>query len=324
MRSILLKQFGFPHIRLPFNSMSLLGIDNVAKSLQKASFSATAQPVSNKFASVLIPLYEDSEGVVQVVLTERSSKLPTHSGEVCLPGGKRDPGDADDVATALREAEEEVGIDPSSVQILARLPCVLSKHLLSVAPVVGVIPAGTRLRPQASEVAAVFTAPLHMFVDGCPGYYSRDVEWEKGIPYRLHFFPHVHRGRDYLIWGLTAGILIAVAERAFGRSAAFPVTPPGARPYTDLLWDGHKLRYRATDAAALQAVGADGAPGAATRRLTRAAAAVATAQGQLLPGAADCPAAAAQAGGAGVVLMQQQQHQAGVAMQPEGAREAVG
>lgn len=55
---------------------------------------------------------------------------------------------------------------------------------VQVAPVVGVIPAGTRLRPQASEVAAVFTAPLHMFVDGCPGYYSRDVEWEKGIPYR--------------------------------------------------------------------------------------------------------------------------------------------
>lgn len=93
MRSILLKQFGFPHIRLPFNSMSLLGIDNVAKSLQKASFSATAQPVSvllfvliqlclndyaqkyfayikqvsNKFASVLIPLYEVRAKLLQVV-----------------------------------------------------------------------------------------------------------------------------------------------------------------------------------------------------------------------------------------------------------------
>jgi hypothetical protein len=86
-------------------------LERVLSNLQ-ASCSATpvAPAVSGKFAAVLVPLFEDpATGQVHVVLNQRSSRLKTHSGEVCFPGGKRDPGDADDVTTALREAQVRRG-----------------------------------------------------------------------------------------------------------------------------------------------------------------------------------------------------------------------
>ncbi|GAB4816681.1 hypothetical protein N2152v2_003727 [Parachlorella kessleri] len=197
-------------------------------------------------AAVLIPLFEDSEGDVRVVLTQRSSKLSTHSGEVCLPGGKREPSDPDDIATALREANEELGLEPAAVNVVGRLPCFLSKHKLSVTPIVGLIPSDLHFCPNDSEVDSVFTAPLRMFLEGGPTYYSKDVEWQEGFQYRLHYWQYSHLGQSYLIWGLTAGILILAAERAFGRKPAFAVYPPGARPYTDFCWDGTRLCYRSS------------------------------------------------------------------------------
>lgn len=83
-------------------------------------------PASSRAAAVLAALFEDTDGRVCVVLTRRSNKLKTHSGEVCLPGGKRDEEDADDVACALREAHEELGLDPSLVEVLATMPTLLS------------------------------------------------------------------------------------------------------------------------------------------------------------------------------------------------------
>ena len=101
------------------------------------SLCALPPQVSHKLAAVLVPLFADEGGDIHVVLTQRSSRLTTHSGEVCFPGGKRDPGDTDDAATALREAEEELGIPPSAVAVVGCLPPFLSKHLLSVTPVGG-------------------------------------------------------------------------------------------------------------------------------------------------------------------------------------------
>lgn len=110
-----------------------LRLARVASNLEASCSGAPpAQPVSARHAAVLVPLFEDAEGVVRVILTQRASSLPTHSGEVCLPGGKRDPGDADDAATALREAHEELGIPPAACCLLGALPPFLSKHLLSV------------------------------------------------------------------------------------------------------------------------------------------------------------------------------------------------
>ncbi|CAI5466752.1 unnamed protein product, partial [Closterium sp. Yama58-4] len=86
--------------------------------------------------------------------------------EVALPGGKRDEGDADDSDTALREAEEEIGLHRSHVRVVTHLEPFLSKHLLTVTPVVALLPRGFTFvpRPNADEVQAVFSVPLSLFL----------------------------------------------------------------------------------------------------------------------------------------------------------------
>ncbi len=89
-------------------------------------------------AAVLAPLFEDSEGDVRVVLTKRPETMPTHAGHLAFPGGRPDPGDDGPVSTALREAHEEVGIEPSAVEVLGFLPAVDTVSFsLMVVPVVG-------------------------------------------------------------------------------------------------------------------------------------------------------------------------------------------
>lgn len=154
-------------VRLPSDGCGF-GMGDVARRLRQQS-PPVGSPVSPKgMAAVLVPLYEDEEGEVQVVLTQRSAKMKTHSGEVCLPGGKRDPEDVSDIETALREAQEELGLEPTDVEVLCQLPPLLSKHMLSVTPVVARIPPGTRFVPNPSEVEAVFHMPLRAFLGSYP------------------------------------------------------------------------------------------------------------------------------------------------------------
>jgi coenzyme A diphosphatase NUDT7 len=207
------------------------------------------RPVSHKHAAVLVPLFE-LNGEIRVVLTQRNAKMKTHAGEVCLPGGKREPGDADDVATALREAHEELGIRPDSVSVVTTMQPMLSKHLLSVRPVVGVVPSNLTFCPNPSEVADVFTAPLRMFIEPKGDeYWYRDVTWEGNIKYRLHYFRYseeVFLGsleKEFVIWGLTAGMLTLVAEKAFGVEPNFATHPPGSKPYTALTYANGRLVF---------------------------------------------------------------------------------
>jgi len=95
--------------------------------------------VADRRAAVLVLLLRGTDGGARVLLTRRSSALKSHPGECALPGGKRDPGDADDASAAKREAFEEVGLPPDSVEVLGCLPPVLSKHCLSVTPVVALL-----------------------------------------------------------------------------------------------------------------------------------------------------------------------------------------
>jgi len=201
---------------------------------------------------VLILLHE-RDGEVYVTLTQRNPKLRSHAGEVALPGGKRDVGDLlDDSHTAVREAHEEIGLDPQEVHVLCSLaPCV-SKTLAVVTPVVAWAPSPAIDKlycASPDEVARIFHVPLAFFL-GEASHTSRDDHWN-GLQFRVHEFAYsvpaaqqqqaqagakgafVTAGtaesmteptESMRIWGLTASILIRAAEIGLRRHAEFPIS----------------------------------------------------------------------------------------------------
>ncbi|KAB8108319.1 hypothetical protein EE612_043905 [Oryza sativa] len=173
-------------------------------------------------AAVLICLFRGAAGELRVLLTKRSSKLSSHSGEVSLPGGKAEEGDADDAATALREAKEEIGLDPASVTVVASLEHFLSKHLLVVVPVVGILSDIQAFKPvlNVDEVDSIFDVPLEMFLKD-EKRTSEEREW-MGQEFTIHYFNYEKGSEKYVIWGLTAGILIHAASVVFQRPPDFP------------------------------------------------------------------------------------------------------
>ncbi|RLN04363.1 nudix hydrolase 15, mitochondrial-like [Panicum miliaceum] len=173
-------------------------------------------------AAVLVCLFRGDAGELRVILTKRSSTLSTHSGEVSLPGGKAEEGDADDAATALRESKEEIGLDPSLVTVVASLEHFLSKHLLVVVPVIGILSDIQAFIPvlNVAEVDEIFDVPLEMFLKD-ENRTSEERE-KMGQTFTVHYFTYVKGDQKYLIWGLTARILIHAASVVYERSPDFP------------------------------------------------------------------------------------------------------
>ncbi|KAE9447598.1 hypothetical protein C3L33_20504, partial [Rhododendron williamsianum] len=173
-------------------------------------------------AAVLVCLFEGTGCELRVILTKRSMNLSSHPGEVALPGGKREEGDADDSATALREAMEEIGLDPSLVQVVANLEPFISQHQLIVVPVVGQLPRIGDFKPSLNpdEVEAMFDAPLEMFLEEDR---HRCEERELGSwKYTSHVFDfETEQGASFLIGGLTASILIRTASLVYQRAPDF-------------------------------------------------------------------------------------------------------
>lgn len=114
-------------------------------------------------ASVLIPIVDRPEPTL--LFTRRAGHLATHSGQVAFPGGKREADDADLLATALRESQEEIALSPERVTLLGRLSDVLSLHGLRVTPWVGLIPPDLPLVPDPGELDAIFEVPLTHFLE---------------------------------------------------------------------------------------------------------------------------------------------------------------
>ncbi|KAH7422864.1 hypothetical protein KP509_12G029400 [Ceratopteris richardii] len=178
---------------------------------------------TRKDAAVLVALFQDNKGVIRVILTKRAQNLSSHAGEVAIPGGKREKEDADHIATALREAKEEIGLESSLVRILttAQPEPIFSKSFLRVTPVIGLIidKAKLELIPNPGEVEMIFDAPLKMFLKD-HGHYYEERNW-LGFTHQVHFFKY-HTGTDkFLIWGLTAGILIQCASIVYRELPAF-------------------------------------------------------------------------------------------------------
>ncbi|XP_057487836.1 nudix hydrolase 15, mitochondrial-like [Actinidia eriantha] len=184
------------------------------------------EKIRPKRAAVLICLFEGENGDLRVILTKRSSTLSTHSGDVALPGGKREEGDADDIETALREAKEEIGLDPSLVDVVTVLEPFSTKIGMAVVPVVGILVDNRAFipTPNAAEVAAIFDAPLDMFLKN-ENRRAEEREW-MGHKYLLHFFDYEAENGKYVIWALTAGILISVASLVYQQPPDFQERRP--------------------------------------------------------------------------------------------------
>jgi 8-oxo-dGTP pyrophosphatase MutT (NUDIX family) len=160
-------------------------------------------------AAVLIGIVEREAGP-QILLTQRAAHLRDHAGQISLPGGRIEAGDAGAVAAALREAEEEIGLDAARVEILGELPVYDTVTGFRIHPVVGWVRPPPAFTLDPFEVAELFEVPLGFTLD--PRRHERHSHERDGQ--RRHFW--VLRWHERYIWGATAGILVNFARQVAG------------------------------------------------------------------------------------------------------------
>ena len=164
-------------------------------------------------AAVLVGLVERDAGLT-VILTRRSDTLRTHSGQVALPGGRRDLGETA-WQTALREAEEEVGLDPAYVDLVGLMTPYRTGTNYVITPVVGFVRPGFTLTPNPHEVADIFETPFGFLMDPS-NYEERELQTADGVTRRFYAATH----EDRYIWGVTAFLLRSLYERLYGAAVA--------------------------------------------------------------------------------------------------------
>lgn len=164
-------------------------------------------------AAVLVPVIARADGAT-VLLTRRADTLASHTGQIAFPGGRLDPGE-DAVTAALREADEEVAMDPAAVEVLGLSDAYETGTGFLVTPVVGWLHEPPRVTPSPDEVAEVFETPWNFLMDAAnhrQDFYDVDAglrRWFWAMPW----------GERY-IWGATAGILKGLHARLYGDEAA--------------------------------------------------------------------------------------------------------
>ncbi len=156
-------------------------------------------------AAVLVPLITHAGGMT-VLLTQRTEHLHDHAGQISFPGGRVDEGDADALAAALRETEEEIGVISDRVEIVGRLDDYVTGTGYLVTPFVGLLAPPVETEAEPFEVADIFEVPLEFVLD--PGNRGRKSLTWKG---RVRHFYAMEYGERY-IWGATAGMLVNLSE----------------------------------------------------------------------------------------------------------------
>jgi 8-oxo-dGTP pyrophosphatase MutT (NUDIX family) len=196
LRTRILRRFEGSQPRHELADWRMLGID--ALRLQRLQRHFPPDPVA---AAVLVALVDRPEGLT-VLLTERASQLTRHAAQISFPGGRLEDSDADAAGAALREAQEEIGLDPSRVRVFGYLPDHLVFSGFRVTPVLSLVTPPFELAPNPAEVAAVFEVPIsHVFDAGNHKARMRRVGDEDMMLYDIPW-----EGQN--IWGATAGMLL--------------------------------------------------------------------------------------------------------------------
>ena len=179
------------------------GDDSVAAVEALLAAETAINPATATPAAVLVPVVP-RESSLSVLLTKRTDHLHHHPGQISFPGGRVEEADDSAVTTALRETEEEIGLERRHVELLGALPDYFTGTGFRVTPVVGLVHPPFRLHLDAFEVAESFEVPLSHFLD--PANHQRHSMIYQGRLRHFHAMPYHH----YYIWGATAGIIMSL------------------------------------------------------------------------------------------------------------------
>lgn len=160
------------------------------------------QPIDDELgeAAILLALTQNQENP-GIIFTKRAEHLNSHRGEVAFPGGKWEEGDSDLLATAMRETEEEIGLPPQQVNMIASLPVMKTRHQVRVRPYVGLIPEGLSLVANPAELDAVFEVPVRYLLDPS----NLTTDHFVGPDYSLRMPCYIYQ--SYRIWGFSLVVL---------------------------------------------------------------------------------------------------------------------
>jgi 8-oxo-dGTP pyrophosphatase MutT (NUDIX family) len=207
LRSRILRRFEGSQPRHELADWRMLGVD--AERSRRLQRHFPEDPVA---AAVLVALVDRPEGL-SVLLTERASQLAKHAAQISFPGGRLEDTDADIASAALREAQEEIGLDPSRVRVFGYLPDHLVFSGYRVTPVLSLVTPPIALMPNPAEVAAVFEVPVsHVFDAGNHKARLRRVGDEDMLLYDIPW-----QGQN--IWGATAGMLLTFVRMVLEETA---------------------------------------------------------------------------------------------------------
>lgn len=159
-------------------------------------------------AAVLVPVVDDGPDA-KVIFTQRAMQMRKHSGQIAFPGGRRDPEDISAEMAAVREAEEEIGLEKSFIDVIGRLPDYPTPSGFLITPVLAVVRRGFSITPNPAEVDAVFEVPLSFLMDP-ENHHLESRVWKES---ERHYYVMPYGERR--IWGITAGIVRTLYERLY-------------------------------------------------------------------------------------------------------------